>query len=135
MEEKTTGNLFGEFAELIASLRGENGCPWDKKQTIQKMAKYLREETEEAIEQIELGNSAGICEELGDVLLIITMMSRIAEESGEFSLEDVVRGISEKIVRRHPHVFNGLNVSGEEEIIANWERIKQEEKRSAEGLK
>lgn len=128
-----SGGAFQDFVGLIAELRGENGCPWDKKQTIAKLAKYLREETDEAIEQVEAGSPEGICEELGDVLLIIVMMSRIAEEEGLFDIGDVVKGISEKMVRRHPHVFGGLKVSSESEIIDNWHKIKEEEKKGAAG--
>jgi len=121
---------FSDFRELVRALRGGNGCPWDKKQTLNTLIKYIREETEEAVEQIEAGSDAGACEELGDVFLILTMMVQVAEDEGRFTLEDVMRGISEKVVRRHPHVFGGLEVKDDAEVLANWNRIKEEEKKS-----
>ena len=117
--------------ELIARLRGDGGCPWDKKQTFESLAPYLLEETGEAIAEIEKKSPAGLCEELGDVLLIIVMLSRMAEEQGSFDFNDVVRGICEKIVRRHPHVFAGVKLDTPEEVLDNWKKIKLAEKKAA----
>ena len=120
---------FDEFRELIRTLRGENGCPWDRRQTLKTLAPYLREEADEAIAEIESDSTDGMREELGDVMLILLMLIQVAEEEGRFDFEQVMTGISEKMVRRHPHVFGGLKVKDEQEIIDNWERIKEEEKR------
>ena len=119
------------FRELIRALRGENGCPWDKKQTLQTLAPYIIEEAREVAEAVASGSDADVCEELGDVMLIVTMMSQVAEEQGRFTFEDCLKGISEKIVRRHPHVFGGAHVDSEQEIIDNWHKIKELEKKGA----
>ena len=114
--------------ELIAQLRGENGCPWDKKQTVKTLAPYMLEESAEVTAEIEKEDWDGLCEELGDVMLIIMMLSQVAEEQGKFTYDDVTKGICEKIVRRHPHVFAGVKVSGTDEILDNWQKIKEAEK-------
>lgn len=121
-----------EFLGLIARLRGENGCPWDKKQTLASMARYLLEETREAVEEVDKDSGEGLCEELGDVLLIIAMMARIAEEQGRFAFEDIVGGITEKIIRRHPHVFGDLKLETADEVLASWNEIKRREKQARE---
>ena len=121
------------FLELIAALRGDNGCPWDKKQTLDSMSKYLTDEAREAVEAVEHGDHKNLCEELGDVLLIAAMMSRIAEERGLFTFEDVVAGIHEKIIRRHPHVFGDLKLATAEDVLLNWHKIKENEKRARAG--
>ena len=126
MDEGTT-----KLIELIARLRGDDGCPWDKKQTLESLAPYLLEETNEAIAEIDKNSPEGLCEELGDVMLIIVMLSRIAEEQGLFDFGDVTRGICEKIVRRHPHVFSGLKLDTAEEVLDNWKKIKLAEKKAA----
>lgn len=120
---------FEKFRELIKTLRGENGCPWDRKQTMQSLAPYLMEEAGEAIEEIRRGSDAGMREELGDVMLILLMLIRVGEEDGRFTFDEVVREVSEKIVRRHPHVFGDVRLDSEEEIIDMWKTIKEQEKR------
>ena len=121
-----------ELIELIARLRGDGGCQWDKKQTLETLAPYLLEEAGEAVAEIEKGNPEGLCEELGDVLLIVVMMIRFAEEQGLFDIGGVTAGICEKIVRRHPHVFSGVRVDSTQDIIDNWHKIKAAEKRAGE---
>ena len=121
-----------EFRRLIATLRGDPGCPWDKKQTLQTMAGYLLEEAREAVDEINKHDDRGLCEELGDVLLILVMMSQIAEEEHRFDFKDVVAGISEKIIRRHPHVFGDVKVMSADEVLANWQEIKKREKQARE---
>jgi tetrapyrrole methylase family protein / MazG family protein len=118
-----------ELRELIRNLRGENGCPWDKKQTLESMARYLTEEALEAVVEIEKGNAEGVCEELGDVMLIVVMLSQIAEERGLFDFEQVTAGINKKIIRRHPHVFGDVKVNSADEVLLNWNKIKEREKR------
>ncbi|MBW3621951.1 MAG: nucleoside triphosphate pyrophosphohydrolase [Armatimonadetes bacterium] len=120
--------LFEEFCRIIATLRGPDGCPWDREQTHASLKKYLLEESYETLEAIEQEKPALLCEELGDVLLQIALHSQIAEEAGEFSISEVIGGISEKMVRRHPHVFGETTVSGAAEVVRNWEAIKAEEK-------
>lgn len=117
------------FRELVRRLRGEDGCPWDRKQTIQTLAPYIAEEADEVVRAVESGESEDICEELGDVMLIVCMMAQVAEEEGLFGFDDCVRMVSEKVVRRHPHVFGGVDVEGEQDVIANWREIKEMEKR------
>ena len=122
-----------EFRNLIRTLRGESGCPWDKKQTLKTLVKYVKDEAAEVAEAVESGDDAAVCEELGDVLLIVTMMAQVAEEEGRFGFDDCVRSISEKIVRRHPHIFKNKEDLTEQEIIANWHQIKESEKRGKAG--
>lgn len=117
-----------DFVDIIATLRGENGCPWDKEQTHESLEKCLREECEEVIEAIEKKDDANLCEELGDVLLQVVMHSQIASEEGRFTLEDVIDGVAKKMVRRHPHVFAGVKLETEEERLAMWNAIKRQEK-------
>ena len=121
-----------EFRKLIARLRGEHGCPWDKKQSLESMAGYLLEETQEACDEIRKQDAQGLCEELGDVLLVLVMLSQIAQEQGQFTFDDVVAGITEKIIRRHPHVFGGVKLDTAEQVLANWRDIKRQEKQARE---
>ena len=111
-------------------LRSPGGCPWDAEQTHESLVKYLLEESYEFIDSVDAKDREGMREELGDVLLQVYFHSRIAQDhpTDPFSIEDVARGIADKLIRRHPHVFEGLQVSGTEEIIENWEEIKAKEK-------
>jgi XTP/dITP diphosphohydrolase len=111
-------------------LRSPGGCPWDAEQTHESLVKYLLEESYEFIDSVDAKDREGMREELGDVLLQVYFHSRIAQDhpSDPFSIEDVARSIADKLIRRHPHVFEGLQVSGTEEIIDNWEEIKAKEK-------
>lgn len=114
-------------ALVMARLRSEDGCPWDKEQSHASLKVHLLEEAYEVIEAIDLGT--GLEEELGDVLLQILFHSRIADQDGRFDIASVADGLVAKLVRRHPHVFGDVAVAGATEVLANWERIKQEEKR------
>ena len=118
------------LVEVMDRLRSPGGCQWDAEQTHQSLIKYLLEESYEFIDAIETDDRAGMREELGDVLLQVYFHSRIAQDhpTDPFSIEDVARAIADKLISRHPHVFNGLEVSGTEEIIQNWEEIKAKEK-------
>ena len=118
-----------DFVDIVAMLRSENGCPWDKEQTHESLEKCLRDECEEVIEAIENKDDDNLCEELGDVLLQVVMHSQIAKEEGRFTLEDVIDGVAEKMVRRHPHVFAGMKLETEEERLTMWNAIKEQEKR------
>ena len=117
---------------LVATLRGKNGCPWDKKQTPRSVSVYLVEEVFELAEAIEKGDPGEIREELGDVLFHIVFIARMFQETGQFDLQDVAEGITAKMIRRHPHVFGDRTVSGSEEVIQNWHKIKLNERKSSQ---
>lgn len=117
---------------LVATLRGKNGCPWDKKQTPRSVSVYLIEEVFELVEAIAKGDPGEIQEELGDVLFHIAFIARMFQEAGQFDLRDVAEGITHKMIRRHPHVFGDRTVSGSEEVIQNWHRIKLNERKSSQ---
>jgi len=118
------------LVEVMDRLRSPGGCPWDAEQTHQSLIKYLLEESYEFIDAIETDDRAGMREELGDVLLQVYFHSRIAQDhpTDPFSIEDVAGAIADKLISRHPHVFENLEVSGTDEIIENWEAIKAREK-------
>ena len=121
---------FQRLVEVMDRLRSPGGCAWDAEQTHESLIKYLLEESYEFIDAIETDDRAGMREELGDVLLQVYFHSRIAQDhpTDPFSIEDVARAIADKLISRHPHVFDNLAVSGTEEIIENWEAIKAREK-------
>jgi XTP/dITP diphosphohydrolase len=118
------------LVEVMDRLRSPGGCAWDAEQTHESLIKYLLEESYEFIDAIETDDRAGMREELGDVLLQVYFHSRIAQDhpTDPFSIEDVAGAIADKLISRHPHVFDNLAVSGTDEIIENWEAIKAREK-------
>lgn len=122
---------FDEFMDIIRKLRSKEGCPWDREQTHESLRQCLIEECYEVIEAINNKDRDNLCEELGDVLLQVAMHSVIAEEDREFNISDVVSDVSEKMIRRHPHVFGDIEVDSSEEVLKNWEVIKSEEKKDA----
>ncbi len=113
---------------ITARLRGPGGCPWDREQTHASLTPYMIEEAYEAVDAIERDDVADMVEELGDVLLQVVLHSQLAEEEGRFSLADVAAEVNAKLVRRHPHVFGDVAVSGSSEVLRNWEQIKRAEK-------
>ena len=119
---------YEELLNVIAQLRGEHGCPWDKAQTHESLIPCLRNECEEVVQAIEQHDEENLCEELGDVLLQVLLPARIAEEEGQFTMADVVNGLAEKMVRRHPHVFGNEEYGSPEQNQARWEEIKRQEK-------
>ena len=119
---------FGDMVEIIAALRAPGGCPWDIKQTHQSLKECLVEESGEVIDAIDNDDDENLCEELGDVLLQVVMHAQIAAERGSFTIDDVVQGVSEKMIRRHPHVFGNVKVSSPEESLELWKKIKEQEK-------
>ncbi len=123
---------FDRFVEIVAALRAPGGCPWDRKQTHESLKRYFVEETYEALQAIDDQDDAGLSEELGDVLLQIGLHAQIASERGSFEIDDVVQGINEKLIRRHPHVFAEVEVDSAEEVLVNWEAIKRQEKNASE---
>lgn len=122
------GTSFESFAEIVAHLRAPNGCPWDREQTHESLRKHLLEEAYEAISAIDSGDFAHMREEFGDLLLQIVLQAQIANEEGQFNVNEVIHGIHAKIVRRHPHVFGDLQLEGVDDVLANWEKLKEEER-------
>lgn len=129
---------YQNFLEIIKTLRGENGCPWDRVQTHESLKPCMMEEAAELLASIRIydqtGNPENMREELGDVLLQVVMHAQIAAEEGLFTMEDVVDEVSRKMVRRHPHVFGTSSAEGAEEALINWEEIKKEEKKDKEWI-
>jgi tetrapyrrole methylase family protein/MazG family protein len=122
-------NEFAKLVRIMKKLRHpRRGCPWDLAQTPESLKEYILEEAHELIEAIDSGQSAEIKEELGDLLLQIVFLAQLAEEKEQFSVRDVIATISEKLVRRHPHIFGRVKVNGADEVKANWEKIKIAEK-------
>ncbi len=124
---------FSDLMDLVRRLRGENGCPWDRKQTAGTMAPHLTEETYELVEAIFAGSPRAVREELGDVLFHIFFIANLYRETGQFDMADVVADIVEKMTRRHPHVFGDAHVNDDEDVKAQWHRIKGEEKKTETG--
>ena len=129
---------FDELREVVRILRAEDGCPWDREQTHGTLKAPVIEEAAEVIGGINVyektGNPENLKEELGDLLLQVVMQAQIAEEEGIFNLDDVVSGIREKMIRRHPHVFGNAKVKDSAEILVNWEEIKKQEKAGKEDV-
>ena len=117
-----------DLLEIMKTLRAPEGCPWDREQTFESLRKYMREEAEEAVQAVDKNDMENLCEELGDVLFQVMLNSQIAKEKGLFSIDDVIGGICEKMVRRHPWVFGGEKINSTEEGEALWARIKMQEK-------
>ncbi len=126
--------VFAKFCEIVAKLRSPEGCPWDREQTLETIKPYTLEETYELLEAIDSDNDEAIVEELGDLLLQIVLDAQIGADENRFDLIEVIEVISQKMIRRHPHVFGDLGESTKEEISQNWERIKREEKPKRESL-
>lgn len=123
---------FSKLRDIIAILRGPNGCPWDLKQTHESLKTYLIEETFEVIEAINSEDVDHLIEELGDVLLQVMLHAQIGEDEGYFSIDDVIEGLCAKMIRRHPHVFGTGKAENAEEVVKNWQEIKQQEKESVQ---
>jgi tetrapyrrole methylase family protein/MazG family protein len=119
---------FDDLVAIMARLRGPGGCPWDREQTHCSLRPYLVEETYEALEAIDAGTPAQLRQELGDLLLQVVFHAQMAAEAGAFSIGDVIAGLVEKLIRRHPHVFGDVSVAGPGDVLANWETIKEQER-------
>lgn len=124
---KNRGESLPQFLEIITRLRGENGCPWDRKQTPATIKKYLLEETTELAQAIDEGDPAHIQEEIGDLFYILAMLCEMFTEQHEFDVDDALLTITEKMIRRHPHVFAGIPTGDEQALKKQWETIKQQE--------
>lgn len=120
-------DLFESLVEVIATLRGENGCPWDRKQTHTSLKSTLIEETYETVEAIDSGDPSKLKEELGDLLLNVMLQAQIAAEGKDFTIYDVIEILTEKLIRRHPHVFGNVEVENADDVVNNWEAIKSQE--------
>ncbi|RMG44794.1 MAG: nucleoside triphosphate pyrophosphohydrolase [Acidobacteria bacterium] len=129
--EKGQSRPIDDLLAIMAKLRGPNGCPWDREQSPATLRSYLLEEAHEVAEAIDRGDWSALREELGDLLLQVVFLARIAEEEGRFGFDDVAAGIAEKLVRRHPHVFGGAPASDAREAFDRWEAIKRAEKGEA----
>lgn len=129
---------FEEFQKIIAKLRSPKGCPWDREQTHESLKPACIEEAAEVICGInilkETGNPDNLKEELGDLLLQVVMHAQIAEEEGFFTLDDVIQTVSDKMIRRHPHVFGTEEISASEDVVVTWEEIKKQEKAGKEWM-
>lgn len=123
-----TNYNFNDLMEITARLRGTDGCPWDREQTHKSLTGCMVEEAYEVVEAIDNEDDKNLCEELGDVLLQVTMHTQIAIEEEAFSMEDVTSGICEKLIRRHPHVFGTGKANNSKEVLDNWDEIKKAEK-------
>ena len=125
---------FAALVEIIAKLRGPDGCPWDKKQTHTSLKEFLLAETYEVLEALDQQDALMLRQELGDLLLQIILHARIAEDNHEFDLEEVIRNINTKLIRRHPHIFADIKVNSAEEVVHNWEEIKKGERSPEESI-
>ncbi len=123
------GRTFVRLVELMQRLLAEDGCPWDREQTLESLRRYVLEEAAEVVDAIDGGNRADLREELGDLALQIVFQAELARREGAFGPDDIVAAICEKLVRRHPHVFADVTVEGSAEVLTNWERIKAAEKK------
>ena len=131
MDLDEAAKAFREFVSVIRALRTPaTGCPWDLEQTHQTLRPYLVEEAYEVLDAIDRGDDRSFRDELGDLLLQVVLHAQLADDRGAFSITEVVRGITAKMVRRHPHVFGSVKVSGVDEVRRNWEQIKAAEKQN-----
>ena len=123
-----TGKAFEKLVEIIARLRSEDGCPWDRQQTHESLKGNLLEETYEVMDAIDSGDMAELRAELGDLMMQIVFHAQLADERGDFDIKDAMESIAEKLLRRHPHVFGEAEVASAEEVLHRWEEIKAGEK-------
>src|SRR3990172_992474 len=124
----TAGCLFERLVEVMATLRGPQGCPWDREQTRDSLKAFLIEEACEVLEALDLHDPDRLEEELGDLLLQVIFHAQVAAELGEFTVRDVLAAVTDKLIRRHPHVFGEGRAETAAEVLANWERLKQAER-------
>jgi tetrapyrrole methylase family protein/MazG family protein len=119
--------LFDQLVQVFAALRSENGCPWDREQTHESIKPDLIEETYEVIEAIDAGDATKLREEIGDLLANVMLHAQIARDEGEFDISDVIKTLTEKLIRRHPHVFGDQEANNADQVVKNWEQIKRSE--------
>src|SRR5437016_9086927 len=121
---------FDELVQLMQTLRGPNGCPWDRKQTLPSLKPFIIEESYEVVDAIDRDDRLDLCEELGDFLLQAVFIAELTREEGSFDIYDSVTAIHEKLVRRHPHVFGDVEARDAEQVLVNWEKLKNEERKA-----
>jgi MazG family protein len=121
---------FEELVQLMTRLRGPDGCPWDRKQTLPSLKPFVIEESYEVVDAIDRDDRRGLCEELGDFLLQAVFIAEVTREEGSFDIYDAVTAIHEKLVRRHPHVFGDVEAHDAEQVLVNWEKLKNEERKA-----
>jgi MazG family protein len=121
---------FDELVQLMTRLRGPDGCPWDRKQTLPSLKPFVIEESYEVVDAIDRDDRPGLCEELGDFLLQAVFIAEVTREEGSFDIYDAVTAIHEKLVRRHPHVFGDVEAHDAEQVLVNWEKLKNEERKA-----
>jgi MazG family protein len=121
---------FDELVQLMTRLRGPDGCPWDRKQTLPSLKPFIIEESYEVVDAIDRDDRPDLCEELGDFLLQAVFAAEVTREEGSFDIYDAVTAIHDKLVRRHPHVFGDVEASDAEQVLVNWEKLKNEERKA-----
>ncbi len=119
---------FNEVLEILDRLMGPQGCPWDRKQTFETLRESVVEEAHEVVEAVDEGDDQHLCEELGDLLFNVVFYCKIAEKDGKFTTVDMLNGLRDKLIRRHPHVFGDAVIENEAELLVQWNRIKEEER-------
>jgi MazG family protein len=124
---KEIGQKFKKLVDVMYTLRSDQGCPWDRAQTIQDLKQFLLEEAYEVIQELDQGNEVGLLEELGDLILEIVFIAQIMQERDAFNLSEVLDRLNDKMIRRHPHVFGSVKAGSPEEAIAHWESMKSKE--------
>lgn len=125
---------FDTLEKIVARLRAPDGCPWDRAQTHASIKPYLIEEAYEVLQSLDDENTEKLCEELGDLLLQIMLHAQMSSEAGEFNIKDVIKGISAKLIRRHPHVFGKSKAANADEVALEWEELKQNERKKGDSL-
>jgi MazG family protein len=128
------GERLLDLIKVMARLRGPGGCPWDAEQTHQSLARHLLEETHELIQAIDAADDDAIRDELGDLLLQVVFHAQMAADEGRWDVDDVAEGLTKKLIYRHPHVFGEVEVSGADEVLVNWEKLKAAEKGARTGI-
>lgn len=123
-----------KLVDIIAVLRSEHGCPWDREQTHKSLRPNMLEEAYEAVDAIDDGDIPNLREELGDVLLQVVLHAQIAKDNNEFDIEDVAKELSDKLIHRHPHVFGSEHVDSAADVVVNWEKLKKEEKKNRKSI-
>jgi tetrapyrrole methylase family protein / MazG family protein len=125
---RNTEKAFMKLIAIVKELRGENGCPWDKKQTMTSLTKYLQEEFDELMQAISNNDPDNLCEEAGDMMFLLVMLAEINAKNKAFEIVDVIERINMKLIRRHPHVFAGVQIDDDDALRRQWLAIKAEEK-------
>jgi MazG family protein len=133
MPTDEAATAFAALVDIMARLRAPGGCPWDREQTPATLRPYVLEEAYEVVDAIDRDDPQALCDELGDLLLQVVFQAEIAQESGRFTVADVARAITDKLVRRHPHVFAGVQVRDAADVVRNWQQLKDAERPKAAG--